>query len=174
MGIIDKVTSLLPWHGERQAEEPHPAMSERSEPDGRPEARWFPSTDVRESDDEVTVTIEVPGLEPADLDLMLTPVGLIIRGEKREVQCAPRPDVKVTPDGVIVRGQGRPVHGRDYYVAECHYGSFVRTVPLPPGLDLDQAEARAGNGVLTVRFPKAVSRPGARRIPVQRSTPWPR
>ena len=45
----------------------------------------------------------------------------------------------------------------------------METVPLPPGLDVDRAEARVQRGVLTVKFPKTDSRPGTRRIPVTTS-----
>ena len=117
----------------------------------------------------VAARLEGIRLDPDDLDLMLTPGGLIIRGEKREVRQAPPSGVSVTPEGLITRGGSREANDerrRDFYVAECRYGSFVRTVPLPPGLDLDRAEARIANGVLTVRFPKATSRRGARRIPI--------
>jgi len=50
--------------------------------------------------------------------------------------------------------------------AERRCGGFVRTVPLPPGLALDRAEARVKRGVLTVTIPKATERPGTRHIPI--------
>jgi HSP20 family molecular chaperone IbpA len=50
--------------------------------------------------------------------------------------------------------------------AERRCGGFVRTVPLPPGLALDGAEARVKRGVLTVTIPKATERPGTRHIPI--------
>ena len=64
------------------------------------------------------------------------------------------------------RGEGGQAEGRPY-VAERRYGGFVRTVPLPPGLDLDRAEARVKRGVLTVTFPKVDARPGTRHIPIK-------
>lgn len=63
---------------------------------------------------------------------------------------------------LIVRGE-RAEEGR----GERRDESFVRTVLLPPELDLDNADARVRNGVLTVRFPKADARDGSRRIPVR-------
>ena len=39
--------------------------------------------------------------------------------------------------------------------------------PLPPGLDLDGAEARVRRGVLTVRFPKVAAHPRSRRVPIK-------
>jgi HSP20 family protein len=161
MGIMDKVTSLLPWREERR--EPSSASPEGlalrddldrwlerlvQESRGAPGiAGWMPTADVHETDDELVVTLEVPGPDRENLDLVITPDALVVRGEKRET---------------------REDRRRDFHVAECRYGSFVRTVPLPSGIDRDRAEARLRNGVLTIRFPKAAGRPDARRIPIQR------
>jgi HSP20 family protein len=162
MGIMDKVSALLPFRGERQ--ESPPAQAEAlslrddldrwlqrlfEDPWGFPpltEGRWRPSVDVRETDDELVVTADVPGFDRDDLELALTAEGLVIRGQKREEKKDRR---------------------KDGYVTEARYGSLVQVVPLPPGLDLDRAEARVRNGVLTVRFPRAGGRPGARRIPIR-------
>jgi HSP20 family protein len=186
MGLIDKVSGRLPWRSEHREPPPPPpspragVMSLREdldhwlgrlldEPRVSGEAGWTPAANVHETDDELVVTVEVPGLEPGDLDLMITPTGLVIRGEKHEIREERPPGVRVTPEGLIVRAdpRGRAAdRRRDVYVAECHYGAFVRTVPLPTDIDLDRAEARVINGVLTVRFPKLTARPGTRRIPI--------
>ena len=173
MSILDKVTSLLPRHQEReqprflQQERRAPRAGPRAQPDvlalrddldrwlsqffeglpaATPPGAFAPSVDVQETPDEVVVTIEVPGVRPDEFELMLTPEGLVIRGEKREE---------------------REDRRRDAWVTERRYGSFVRTVPLRPGLDLDRAEARIEHGVLTVRFPKATGRASARSVPIQ-------
>ena len=96
--------------------------------------------------DELVVTAEVPGLDREDLELTITPGALIIRGEKREE---------------------KQDQGKDFYMTEARYGRFVRTVPLPTGLDVDRASARVRHGVLTVKFPKAAAGPGARRIAIK-------
>jgi HSP20 family molecular chaperone IbpA len=99
MGIIDKVTSLLPWRGGRQ-EPPHRAdafalrddldrwfervMGERWGAAALGALRQTPPVDVRETDNELIVTAEVPGLDRDDIELTITPEGLTIRGEKRE------------------------------------------------------------------------------------------
>lgn len=49
---------------------------------------------------------------------------------------------------------------KDFYLHERSYGSFVRTIPLPVGVQADKAEADFKKGVLTVSLPKA---PGAAR-----------
>jgi len=185
MGIMDKVAALVPWRRGRQVE-PAPRgdvlllhddfdrwlqriVEEPWGPSAVGNPGWLPSANVHETDNEVVVTVEVPGLTPEDLDLMITPDGLVIRGEKREMREEGDPDLRVTPAGLIVREPRRSgrEERRGTYIAECRYGSFVRTVPLPPGLDVDRAQARIANGVLTVRFPKMAGRAGARRVPIQ-------
>jgi HSP20 family protein len=104
--------------------------------------------EVRETDKELIVQLEVPGLDREDLDLEIAPNGLTIRGERREEKRDRR---------------------NDALVSEVRYGRFVETVPLPAGVDLERAEARVERGVLTVKFPKTESRPGTRRIPVTTS-----
>jgi HSP20 family protein len=109
------------------------------------ESRWAPQVDVRDTSDAVEVTAEVPGLDQDDVRLTITPQALTIRGEKKE---------------------RREDERRGVYISEARYGSFVRTVPLPPGLETDRAEARAKHGVVTVKIPKAQARTGTRRIPI--------
>jgi HSP20 family protein len=155
MGIIDKVTSLLPLRGGRgdraeRSTAAYDALALRDDLD-RWVQRFFdepwgmgadfpiaPLPDIRETDREVVITVEVPGLDRNDIDLSLTPDGLVVRGERREEH----------------RGEQRVIR-------------FVQTVPLPDGLDLDHAEARVERGVLNVRFPKLeTARSNVRRIPV--------
>ena len=160
MGIIDRITSMTPRR--REYLEPRSqAQTLRDEFDRWLQnvsedwsrmtsrvggMRWMPATDVHENEREVVVTVEVPGLEREDLQLTLTPEGLVVRGEKRQEQSDRR---------------------RGLVVSELHYGSFVRTVPLPSGLDLDAAEAHVQRGMLTVRFPKKEERANVRRVPIK-------
>jgi hypothetical protein len=79
-------------------------------------------------------------------------------------------DLRITPEGLTIRGETRQEtedSRDDYRVVQSRYGSFVRTVPLPPGLDADRAEARVKDGVLTVKLPKVDARPGMRRVPIK-------
>jgi HSP20 family protein len=154
MGILDKVSALLPFRQERREGAPGraEALALRDDLDrwlarlvedpwnlaAAGAHRWTPAVDVQETSDELVVRAEVPGMDRDDLALTIAPEGLTIRGEKREER-----------DG------------------EVRYASFVRTVPLPPGLDVDRAEARVSQGMLTVKFPKVETRPGSRRIPVR-------
>lgn len=163
MGIIDRITSMTPRR--RDYIEPRSqAQMLRDEFDrwlqavsqdwGRMTSwagswRWMPATDVHENDRELVVTAEVPGLEREDLKLTLAPEGLVIRGERHEEKEDRR---------------------RGVLMSELHYGSFVRTVPLPSGLDLDAAEAHVEKGVLTVSFPKKAGASKGRRIPIKEAS----
>jgi HSP20 family protein len=151
MGILDKVTSVLPWHS--RSSRRLPATPERvalhddidrwlqrllEEPfRGGADRLTAPPPTIRETDDELVITVDVPGLDRDDLDLTLTPGGLTIRGERG-----------AESDGEYV------------------YRNFVASVPLPPGLDAERAEARVERGVLTIRFPKVGAATGMRRIRV--------
>lgn len=168
MAIIDRVSSLMPFrreHGSEQERQrgPSDALALRNDVD-----RWLqslfedpfgfmappvasrlqPSVDVRETDNEVIIKAEIPGMDPEDVELVLTDRGLTIRGEKRES-----------------REEKDPQRGT--YLSEVRYGSFSRTVPLPPGVDPDKAEASVAKGVLTVRVPKTAASGSMRRIPVK-------
>ena len=158
MGILDKVTSLLPWKSSRQDAAPAraEALALRDDLD-----RWLdrvladpwsapengtPTVSVQETDDELIVTAEVPGFDRDDLHLSITPMGLTIRGEAREE---------------------KEDQGKGFRTVASRYRSFARTVPLPPGVDDERAEAQVKRGVLTVRFPKARAGAGSRRIPIE-------
>lgn len=92
-----------------------------------------PRTDVTETDEAVDVSVELPGMDEKDIDVSLSDDVLTIRGEKK----AEREEKK-----------------KGYYLAERSYGSFYRSIPLPPGVDSEKAEAQFKKGVLTVSLPK--------------------
>ena len=109
------------------------------------EAEGFhPRTDVSETDDEVLVTAEMPGLEKKDFELNLAGDLLTLKGEKRHER-------EEKEKGAVHR-------------IERGYGSFQRTIQLPCEVMAEKANADYRNGVLTVTLPKA---PSAQR-PVHR------
>lgn len=169
MGVIDKVadkvSSLLPIGRERRTSQSEIApmgaevLALRDnldrwlqrffeEPWGFPAVGDFeraPSTHVDETEHEYVVTVEVPGLDPEDVDVTIRGNNLTIRGEKREE----KDDVR-----------------RDVRVSERRYATFVRSIPLPDDADLERADARVKRGVLTVRLPKREPRAAGRRVPI--------
>jgi HSP20 family protein len=87
--------------------------------------------EVSETDKEIRVTAELPGLEERDVEVLLNGDVLTLRGEKRSE----------TED------QGR-------HFSERFYGQFERRIPLDTEVEEDKVEARFKNGVLTINMPK--------------------
>lgn len=118
--------------------------------------RGFPATmvtggpviDVEETDNDVVVAAELPGLEKEDIAVEMHGDWLRIRGEKKQES--------------EQRGQG-------YYYAERRYGAFSRTIALPCEVDADQAAASYKNGVLRITLPKTAAAK-SRRIDVDVKT----
>ena len=98
-------------------------------PWGSGEAR----SDVVETDNAVEVSIELPGMEMKDIEVSVSDDMLTVKGEKK----IERQDEK-----------------KGYYLSERSYGAIYRTIPLPPGVDGEKAEASFKNGVLTIRLPQ--------------------
>jgi HSP20 family protein len=94
---------------------------------------WNPSIDVSESDNEIVVKAEIPGVSPEDVDISVDANNLIISGEKK---------------------QESEESGRNYYRAERCYGSFRRSFALPVGADVENIKASSKDGVLSIVIPK--------------------
>ncbi len=111
-------------------------------------SRFDPHVDVEETDGEIRVTAELPGLDQKDFEVSLADEDtLVLRGEKR----AEREDDK---------------HGW----RERTYGRFERMLSLPSEVDADKVSAQFTNGVLTIRLPKSsTARQRSKRIPITAS-----
>jgi len=94
---------------------------------------FSPRIDVTESDKELKITAELPGMDEKDIDVSLNKDTLTIKGEKKEE---------------------KEDKGKDYYRSERSFGSFSRTIPLPSEIDTDKVKAEFKKGVLTVTMPK--------------------
>ena len=81
------------------------------------EGEFMPSMEISENDRLITVRAEVPGIDPADIDISVAGNTLTISGEKR---------------------QESEERGRDFYHSECAYGSFRRRIELPESADPEQ------------------------------------
>lgn len=104
---------------------------------------WLPAIDVSETDNEVTVRAEVPGIAAKDLDISVSGTTLTISGQKEEQE---------------------EQKGEDYYQCERRFGSFRRVIELPAAIDADKTTAESDNGVVTIRVAK---RPGVQPKKVQ-------
>ncbi len=103
-----------------------------------------PKLDVVELDSEYKLCAELPGMRSQDVELRLEEGMLTIRGEKR-------------------REEHKTTRGMEY--VERSYGSFARSIQLPPGIDLGRIKAKFEQGVLIVTIPKGAGA-HARKIPI--------
>jgi len=102
--------------------------------------------DVTETDKEIKVSAEIPGVEPKDLQVSVENGTLTIRGEKKYEHEENE------------RGQHR---------IERSYGAFERSIMLPAEIDEAQAKAEYKNGVLRLTLPKRPDSQSQRKtIPV--------
>jgi HSP20 family protein len=107
-----------------------------------------PRIDVSETDDEVRITAELPGLSEDDVEVRLIDDVLTIRGECQTEQ---------------------EDEEQDYRVIERARGTFVRSLRLPFSADPSEVQASFKNGVLTIRIPKPQeARERVQRIEVKR------
>jgi HSP20 family protein len=93
----------------------------------------MPQIDETEDDKAFYVSIELPGMDEKDVDIMLSGRLLTIRGDKKE-------DEKE--------------EGKDFYRRERKFGSFRRTLELPGEVDESKIEAFFKKGVLRVMLPR--------------------
>jgi HSP20 family protein len=110
-----------------------------------PWSAGWPSVEISETEKEVKVTADVPGLDEKDVEVLLDDGILTLRGEKRS-----------------------ETEGKDKQFSERYYGRFERRIPLGYEVEQDKVEARFKNGVLTVTVPKTPqAQSKARRIPIK-------
>ena len=93
-----------------------------------------PQMDISETEREIHVTAELPGVDPKDIEVMLADDRLTIRGEMRTE---------------------RDEKDRNYHVMERSQGSFSRSLRLPFAADPSQVKAEFKDGLLQIHMPKS-------------------
>ncbi len=94
---------------------------------------FAPKLDISETDKEIIISAELPGMEPEDIDISLDRKALIISGEKRAE---------------------KEEKGKRFYRVERSFGSFHRSIALPNEVDENKIDATFKRGVLKVKLPK--------------------
>lgn len=94
---------------------------------------FTPRLDIHESDKEILIYAEVPGIDENDIEVSFKDGYLNIRGEKKS-------------------SHSEEKEGRKY--SERSYGSFERVISLPENVKEDGIEANSKNGVLEIKIPK--------------------
>jgi HSP20 family protein len=95
---------------------------------------WAPALDIAERKDAYLVAVELPGVNPDDIDVTLENNLLTIQGERRQAQDSSE---------------------QRYHRIERAYGGFRRSVSLPSSVEADAIQASYDNGVLHLLVPKA-------------------
>lgn len=107
-----------------------------------------PSIDIAESKKAYRISVEVPGIEPGDIDLKVEDDMLVISGEKRR-------EAESDEEG--------------FHRVERSYGEFRRVLTLPEDADVEHIKAEFHNGVLKVRVPRleVEKRPPVRKVEIE-------
>lgn len=94
---------------------------------------WAPSVDIFETENELVLHADLPGVDMNDIDIKVENNTLAIKGERKFEQNE---------------------NHKGFHRIERSYGSFVRYFSLPDTVDTDNVRAAYSNGVLTVTLPK--------------------
>jgi HSP20 family protein len=93
-----------------------------------------PKVDVTETEKEIKIYAELPGMDEKDIEVCLEKDTLVIKGEKK---------------------QESEQKEKDYHRVERTYGTFSRRIHLPVEVETDKIDAKLKKGVLTIHLPKS-------------------
>lgn len=104
------------------------------------------AVDVYQTKDTIVIKAPIAGVKPEDIDVAISEDVVTIRGDRKE-------------ESVIEKDS--------YYVQECFWGSFSRSVILPTSTVAEKANASLRDGVLTIEIPKVVPEDKVKKIKVK-------
>lgn len=108
---------------------------------------WVPAVDVRETKDALELVVEVPGIDPKDVEISFENGVLSLKGDRHFEKAS---------------------EGESYHRVERAYGTFLRSFTLPTNVDTDKIQAVYQHGVLQLTLPKREeAKPKAIAIKVQ-------
>lgn len=108
-------------------------------------ATWSPQIEMFEREGKLVVRADLPGLKREDIKVDLADDAIRIHGERR---------------------QEHEENREGYYRSERSYGSFHRTIPLPEGVDGEDATATFRDGVLEIAMDASKTKPRSRRLDI--------
>jgi len=110
---------------------------------------WIPPFEIAESETELVMTVELPGLDKSDVRIDINDDVLTLRGEKKCEHT--EKDEK-----------------KEFFLEERAYGVFERSFTLPPTVNVEKVAAKFEKGVLTITLPKSeVRKPRGREIAIE-------
>ncbi len=104
------------------------------------------AVDVYQTKDSVVVKAPIAGVRSEDIDIAISEDVMTIRGDRKEETT---------------------IEKEHYYVQECFWGSFSRSIILPTSTIAEKAQATLKDGVLTVTVPKVVQEDKVKKIKVK-------
>jgi HSP20 family protein len=106
---------------------------------------WVPAVETSLKDGQYVVRLDIPGVDPKDVEVSVHEDNLVIKGERKS---------------------SHETEEKDYHYREAAYGKFERRLALPKGVDRDKVTAGYKNGVLEISVPRPVALAG-KTIPIQ-------
>jgi len=94
---------------------------------------WAPAVDIFETESELVMSAEIPGIDEKDIEIKLEDNTLTLKGERKFE---------------------KETREENYHRIERSYGSFYRAFTLPNSVDLDKIHAEHENGILKITLPK--------------------
>ncbi len=139
--------SLMPWNPFRELDHMRRELDSMLDWPSRMQGILAPRVDVYQTENDIIVKAEIPGVAKEDLDLYIDNNSLRLAGTTRREQ---------------------ELNEENAYRTERYFGSFSRTIPFPVEVKPDEAVAEYKDGILSIRVPKAQpSRSNGRRIQLQ-------
>ena len=140
--------ALIPWNPFREMDHMNEDLNRLFNIPGRFfEAAATPRVDVYQTENDVIVKAEIPGVSKEDLNLYVDENRVRLSGQIR---------------------RENEFKEENAYRSERVCGSFSRTIPMPVEVKSDETKAEYKDGILTVRIPKAEpSKPKGKRIDIQ-------
>jgi HSP20 family protein len=112
-------------------------------------ALWAPHVDVVERDGKLLISADLPGVKKEDVKVEINPDSVTLQGQ---------------------RHQEKSSSDRGYYQSERSYGSFYRTIPLPEGVNTENASATFRDGVLQIEVPAPSQQSRGRTLEIKGDT----
>ena len=107
-----------------------------------------PLTDLKETENEFLMELEMPGIKKDDIDIKVTEDSIEIKAEKK-----------------YENKEGNERKG--YFFQERRYQDFYRSIPLPSGIKPEETEAKFDNGVLEIIIKKTEEKERALKINIK-------
>jgi HSP20 family protein len=117
-----------------------PFFAQSHLPEAIEKTPWVP-VNISENEKAFSVALEIPGMDEKDIQVQVMGNQLVVSGDKK---------------------WSSEKKEKDWHRVECQYGSFQRSITLPPNLRADNVEAVYKKGVLTLTIPKVEPTPATK------------